>query len=360
MWLANAYAWDWLRFTLNGSLTLVGTFLIFFYGLRPTNVLGAGGISGLFAQLMDRDGSQGVAAGPALLYRAVLWIGFSYFMLGITLTTWSMQESPGMFWLAYLSIIGLALVSQLMQWKGRWAPLIAGAYLLGCLGFAVWETTLSNNFEAATGETWFDDDTGKAVIVGYYSQGKFIPDPRGRSAAKCEASPTGCFYKGIRLVTPTPDDAPDTSGFGINRIIDGVTKTPAERTAEEVAEQEKIDAANKRRSGTPAAPPTPKPVKVLGCSGLYASALNEGRLTSCDQVTLYNSGEAYELQLSSNFCPGVTTAGAVRIEKVDPDGNGRDNFWILHPPTAASQVTVEVYGVARGKEFRRNTCPDRT
>lgn len=346
MWLANAYAWDWFRFSLNGSLTLVGTFLIFFYGLRPTNVVGAGGISGLYAYLMDRDGSQGVATGPSVLYRATLWVGFSYFMLGITLTTWPMHEAPVMFWLAYLSIIGLAMVSQLMQWKGRWAPLIAGAYLLGCLGFAVWETTLSNNLDVATGEYWFDNDNGKALVVGYYSNGDFVVDPLGRTAAECIGDNKSCFYKGIQLVTPRVDDVPDTSGFGLNSVIDAVTKTPAEIAAEAAQAQAAIDAENARAAEIAAAREHARLAAlepdVESCIGREFSAF-----AICHRVTVKRGGAPFSITktAAANAIMRDTRDGT----RVEPNGL---TFTYYHDNPDLHEATFHVFEIEPGQTYR--------
>lgn len=388
MWWLNVAAESSGWVYLNLIPTILGTIAIFFWGLRPTHILAFGGIGGLMEKLRDKDTSQGVAIGPYWLYRAVLWFGFGFFMIGITLTTWSFHEAPGAFWIGYGSLLGLVIVFQLLRWNGTWAPYIALIYLLGCLAVSAWQTF---GYEDVAHQELINEN-GLPDAMGYRVDGKFIAVD-GKIPQDCKPTDApflygpdgemfnfaennrawmdrhshdkwsnktrttwahdedgdgvfertvyrpadGCWHNGIPLEPATPEDAPELGRFHPSTIVDWVTETPAEKAAREKHEAE--EAARKKAAGSAGgagrqAPTSTVPARPPYLKG-YLGSFNAG-----SKITFrIKANESFEYDAGRNTCSGSPTWRDLGIVK-DPKTLRRHGG----PKPYEREITLEFFG----------------
>lgn len=98
-------------------------------------------------------------------------------------------------------------------------------------------------------------------------------------------------------------------------------------------------------------------VKIEPCTGVYAQAQSEGRISDCELVTMRADGDPHRRDADSTWC--VISPPAMRQINVDETGpddvpNGIPEAYVLS--AKAGVATGHVYNLIAGKTFQRETC----
>ena len=132
-------------------IVLAGLMVFAFAAFAPNNLLISAGLGGVFAFLMDRDKTQGLATGPYWLYRVVLVISFGFVFAGITLATWSFQKQPIAFVAIFTCVIAFLMWEQITGKKSKWGNIIVVGYLTLTIVVALL-TTLDGPFAGVSNQ----------------------------------------------------------------------------------------------------------------------------------------------------------------------------------------------------------------
>ena len=247
-------------------------------------------------------------------------------------------------------------------WPQRFAVVaIGGILLFGGLTYIYGadELTGSNqqglfvgNKPNAMGRTNLD---GEFIVVHGLTPGKCVPagfdafDADGNIFPFASTDKRGsneCYKNGIPLVPNSRATTPDVSGYTPQGIMGWLTTTPAEKAAEEAAEQAKIDAAHQRR------------VELQWQREKARLAALEPDVAPCNSHKLRSFKNCYRVTVKRNGPPFLMTKNnpANAIMRDDADGSRVEvsgfNFAYYHNSSSKSQVTFSVWEMMPGQTYR--------
>lgn len=173
----------------NVAFTVLGYVGIWWIGLKPAHVALSGAAGGLFAAFFDRDLSQGLGRGPAVLYQVVRQIAYIYLLIGFASFTWDFSGNPVAFWLVLIGIIILIETGDVL---GKWKNRIIAGYVAISIGAALLSTLGVYSGRA------FDPNTGEALYMVDPTTGRI--DSEGRKPGDCAAKPCFSPETGEKLV----------------------------------------------------------------------------------------------------------------------------------------------------------------
>lgn len=165
-------------------MLFIGYLLIWWFGMRPTNVLASTFVGGLVSFFRDEDVTRGMATGPLVLFGVVRNVAYSFLLLAFTLGTWDFSVHPESFWVALAAVL---ILTQNGNFGGIRRLLITG-YVVIVLILSL--TGMSNWIGVYSGRA-FDPDTGQSTRMVDSLTGEI--DSEGRTPEFCNKRPNGCF-----------------------------------------------------------------------------------------------------------------------------------------------------------------------
>jgi hypothetical protein len=180
-WLAIDGHTNWLVASI-----FLGLFLAKFFGLRPTNLVIATVIGGVYGKLSGKGFAEGALAATGNLYRLVLAVAMGYLVCGTALLVIPFVHAPGVFFVMVLAVIGLLYVSEVYN-----EPLSIASKILTGWFVIIFLAGIFQVFNAPGR----DLRTGEPLHMGYYTQSGEFNRVTGITPESCR--PEGIPHNGF-------------------------------------------------------------------------------------------------------------------------------------------------------------------
>jgi hypothetical protein len=136
-----------------------GLFLAKFFGLRPTNLVIASVIGGVYGKFSGNGFAESALSATGKLYRLVLAVAMGYLVCGTALLVIPFVHAPGIFFVMVLAIVGLLYVSEVYN-----QPLSIASKILTGWFVIIFFAGIFQVFNAPGR----DLRTGEPLHMGYY------------------------------------------------------------------------------------------------------------------------------------------------------------------------------------------------